>query len=215
MTTYYLHYTAWEDMTADFRAAVFGDEELGRPFFTHYFYWNGTVHEMGHILRQHYGTTSTNPWEEETAVNDFAAAYWRARGEDERLAHFASLVRRALNTLPDPVPEGEDPAVWFQEHYDDPMPILAYGYFQEQMVLAAQAKQLDLATVLRTLITPTAIAGVLNRPEPYPTLHADLPFQIVDDMRSFLAPYGVELPAMRVIREVSASGIQFVSREEP
>ena len=195
-------------------AAVFPDEELGRPFFTHYFYWNGTVHEMGHILRQHYGTTGANPWEEETAVNDFAAAYWHARGEDVRLASLATLVRRALSTLSNPVPLGEDPAVWFQQHYNDPMPLLAYGYFQEQMVLAAQAKQLDLATALRTLITPTASAAVLSRPDPYPTLDADLPFRIVEDMRPFLAPYGVELPTVRVVREVSPS-IQFVSREEP
>src|SRR6266545_1126300 len=131
MTTYYLHYMAWEDMTADFRAAVFPNEDTGRPFFTHYFYWHGTVHEMAHILRWHYGTFRANPWDEETAVNYFSTAYWRARGEKARLASFESIVRWALSTLTDPVPVGEDPAAWFQQHYDDPMPILAYAYFQD------------------------------------------------------------------------------------
>ena len=118
MTTYYLHYMAWEDMTADFRATVFPDEDLGRPFFTHAFYWHGTVHEMAHILRWHYGTSSANPWDEETAVNDFSMAYWRARGEEARLASFGSLVRHALSTSTNPVPVGEDPAMWFQQHYN-------------------------------------------------------------------------------------------------
>jgi hypothetical protein len=201
-------------MSADFRSAAFGNQDWQRDFFKHYFYWHGTVHEMGHILRWHYGTTSANPWEEEMAVNDFSAAYWRARGEEARLANFAALVRRALSTLPNPVPAGDDPAVWFEQHYDDPMPILAYAYFQDQMVLAAQAKQLNLFTALHTLITPTASTAVANHIEPYPALDAELPFQIVDDMRLFLGPYGVELPTVRVIREFSP-GIQFVSRDEP
>jgi len=74
----------------DARATIWGTDDWVREFYTHYTIWNGTVHEMGHILRWHYGTESSDrdPWAEETAVNDLAVAYWRARGETERLAYF-------------------------------------------------------------------------------------------------------------------------------
>jgi hypothetical protein len=223
MTTYYLRYAAWEDMPADFRLAVWGNDDWVREFYTHYTVWAGTVHEMAHILRWHYGTDtgSADPWAEETAANAFAVAYWRARGEEGRLASCASLVRRALSTITDPVPLGEDPAVfyrdpvgYFQQHYHDPLPFLTYGYFQEQMLLAAVEQRRDLYTVLRMSITPTVCAAEPARPAPYPTVDADLPFRIVEDMRPFLAPYGIELPTVRVVRGFSP-GSQPVAREEP
>lgn len=215
MTIYHLRYLAWEDMPADPRATIWGTDDWVREFYTHLGVWNGTVHEMGHILRWHYGTDSSDsdPWAEETAVNDLAVAYWRARGETVRLAYFEALVRRALSTFTTiPVPADADPVAWFQQHYHDPMPFLTYGYYQEQMVVAALEKQLDLVTALRNYITPSATVAEPTRPDPYPSLDADLPFRIVDDMRSFLAAYGVEVPVVCVTRETSF-GFQPVSRE--
>jgi hypothetical protein len=216
MTTthlYRLHYAPWEDLPPDYRAEVFPDD-WAEDFYRHYFYWYGTLHEMGHILRWHYGTASDNPWVEESAVMDFAGAYWRARGERARLDRFAALVRRSLTMLDNPVPEGEEPSAYYQQHYNDPMPVLVYAYFQDQLALAAIEKDLNLLTALSMLITPTATRAQPARVEPYLDLDSDLPERIVADMRPFLVAYGVDVPPVQIVRKFTP-GLQYVSCDEP
>jgi len=58
-----------------------------------------------------------------------------------------------------------------------------------------------------------AIEAIPPHSTPYSEISSDLPYQIVSDMRNYLAPYKVELPDIEVIREFSPN-LQFVSWDD-
>jgi hypothetical protein len=209
-----LQYTSWEEMPSEAQALLAqwmsDDAERGRTFYELYFYWYNISHELGHVLRAHYGTSDSSPWGEETAVNEFAVAYWKGRGEAERLSYLRELVSDAFRRLEDPVPRDENRSSYFDAHHSElgsnPP---AYGYYQFSMVFTALDRQLEIGQALHTLITPQAYAAIPPRTAPYSVVNADLPPRIVRDMRDYLAVYGVGLPGMQIVRSFSPM-IQFV-----
>ena len=146
-----LQYARWEELPSEIQAWFAGlmgsQKERGQAFYELYFYWYNIAHELGHVLRAHYGTSAieSGPWDEEIAVNNFAVAYWQARNERERLLRLGGWVREALETLEDPLPPGEERSTYFNTHYSElgtnPS---AYGHYQFSMVLAALRQPIDL-----------------------------------------------------------------------
>ncbi|MGA9350544.1 MAG: hypothetical protein WBW48_17325 [Anaerolineae bacterium] len=209
-----LQYTSWEEMPTEVQALFVqwmdNRAEQGRAFYELYFYWFNIAHELGHALRAYYGTSDTSHWGEETAVNEFAVAYWKGRGEAERLLHLRELVGDAFGRLEDPVPPDEGRSSYFDTHYSElSSKPSAYGHYQFSMVLTALGKQLDIAQVLHTLIMPQAHEAAPPPAAPYSVINADLPARIVNDMRDYLASYGVGLPEIQVVRSFSPM-IQFI-----
>jgi hypothetical protein len=209
-----LQYTTWEEMSEEVQSLfdLWMDNRVGagQTFYELYFYWFNIAHELAHILRAHYGSQTDSHWKEETSVNDFAVAYWKKRGETKRLYRLRELVNVVFAKLEDPVPTGENRLDYFDNHYRElSTNALAYAHYQFSMVLSALEKQLDFSLALRTLITPQAYEVISLPAATYSVIDADLPPRIVSDMRVYLAPYGVDLPELRINRSFSPM-IQFV-----
>jgi len=214
MKNIHLQYSPWEEMSAEVQSLFIewmdNNPKKGQSFYELYFYWYNIPHELSHILRGCYSSRGDTNWQEENAVNSFAVAYWKARGEANRLQQFRQLVLSAFSKLEDPVPSGEDRSSYLDEHYGELVPIpSAYGHFQFSMVLNALEEKQSFIQTLHSLITTQAIEAVSPHSTPYPEITSDLPYQIVSDMRNYLAAYKVELPDIKVIRAYSPN-LQFV-----
>jgi hypothetical protein len=213
-----IQYTSWEEMPADVQAFFIqwmgNDAERAQTFFELYFYWFVPAHEVAHALRGYYSTHESSHWREETACNSFAVAYWKTRGETKRLWDLREFVREAIGRVADPVPQGENRSDYFDRHYaelgSNPP---AYGHYQFSMVLNALEEKLGLTEVLRMYIMPQATEGTAPSTSPYLSISPDLPIQIVHDMKDYLAPFGVDLPDIRVIRSYSPN-IEFVDWDD-
>ena len=77
------------------------------------------AHEIGHVLRAQHRNAYTNVWEEENAVNQFSVAYWRVKGQTNRLFQLENMIRQVLANLPDPVPADQDRVVYLLNHFQE------------------------------------------------------------------------------------------------
>lgn len=215
-----LHYALWDGLPAEVRAVfadlMGGDPEMARDFYRLYFYWFNVAHEMAHVLIAKYGAETLSPgsaWQEEQAVNDFAAAYWRHRGQGDRLRRLGKLVEGALSRMVDPVPPGQSAEAFFDQNYlqlaQNPQ---HYGFFQFSFVQAALGKQMDLYTALHTLICPDAVLATPQQRLQYFEIDDQLPAAIIQDLRDCLKPFGVLLPPVAV-RADAGSMIQYVEMD--
>ena len=126
------------------------DEPTGSALFEDMFYRFFFVHELGHwmqdeVLRQRRDpdakeadkNSATARWQYETVANRISVAWWREH-DPQYLAKLVNDFRAIENKLPNPVPTGESPRLFFTSEYnkiaDDPN---AYGWFQLQMVILA------------------------------------------------------------------------------
>lgn len=199
-----LQYARWEDLPEDvqgtFTAMMGGDSEQGADFYRLYFYWFNVAHEVGHILRNLYYTSTVSMWNEENAVNQFAVSFWRAKGETERLFTLDQLLRKALVNLPDPVPVHEDRAAYLNNHMQfvssNPS---AYGHYQFNMVRSALAHPIEFSHALRTLISFDASDGTTIPLQPDFPLDDELPHRTVHDLRRTMAAFGLYLPDIQII----------------
>ena len=81
------------------------------------------------------------------------------------------------------------------------------------VVKNALKEKMDLTTVLRTRIHPDAKPAVHHLHCDYEEINAALPPRVVEDLQRILAPFGVTLPSIDVIREFYPM-LQFVVPEE-
>jgi hypothetical protein len=199
-----LQYARWEDLPPDvqetFTSMMGGDPVEGSDFYRLYFYWYNIAHEVGHILRNLYLTSTISTWNEENAVNQFAVAFWRAKGETERLLTLEMLLRKALTHLPDPVPAQEDRATYLNNHIqavsNEPA---AYSHYQFNMVRSAMAHPIEFSQAIKTLISFDANDGATIPLQPDFPLDDELPHRTVHDLRRTLAAYGLKLPDIQII----------------
>jgi hypothetical protein len=213
-----LQFCRWEDMPAEmqeqFISFMAGNRERGQALYEMYFYWYNIPHEIGHVLRALYNSYaeifSRGVWGEETAVNQFAVSYWRAKGQTARLLKLENELHLALNNMPDPVPANEDRAVYLNNHYRELTDPSTYGHYQFNMVRYALAHPFDFSQALKTLVTPKANDGVTIPLSPDFPIDEDLPYRTIDDMRKTLLAYGIHLPDIQIICMYSPS-LQFVT----
>ena len=127
---------SWSDCGADvirtfeeWATAACGDC-TGERFFRETFNWLLIAHELGHFVQRFQGRKLSH-WDSEVDANMIAVAYWQTKGAAERLQTVIEWAERIGASLPDPVPEGEDPVAFFNSNYaklgQNPN---AYGYFQ-------------------------------------------------------------------------------------
>lgn len=212
-----LQFARWDDLLVEDQAQFIdfmgGTPEQGKALYELYFYWYNIPHEIAHILRTIYVPTNGNLWnriwEEETAANQIAVSYWRAKGQNVRLLHLENAIQKALVHIPDPVPANEDRAVFLNRHHQDLTDPSSYAHYQFNMVRYALAHPIDFSHALRTLVSPMANDGTTIPLSPDFPLDEDLPYRTVDDMRKTLYAYGLELPEVQVICMYSPA-LQFV-----
>ncbi len=199
-----LHYALWEDIPAEvqdlFAVWMGGRPADGKSFYQLYFYWYNIIHNAGHMLRGVYHKQSASRWDEEMAANQFAVAYWRAKGQAMRLLELEKLVRLALRSQPTPTPADQDSVAYFNSHFQEVgRDAAAYGYYQFNMLLSSLQRPLDLPNALRTLVDPSAGDGSTIPLLPDFPIDDDLPFRIVNDLQRTMMAYGLRLPEIQVI----------------
>ena len=123
-------------------------ERLFRAFFNRFL----VAHEAGHWLQYKTWDPRSGPpamYRHEQDANELAVAFWRTQpGGEAFLAELQQLAERATAALPDPTPQDEDAAAYFDAHYRelgaDPM---KYGYYQFRFMADAlrMREQLDFA----------------------------------------------------------------------
>jgi hypothetical protein len=150
-----VHEDHWENLPSPIQdtfnrwAAYTGDESSGRQLFEDMFYRFFFVHELGHwmqdeVLNQRHDVkaqkakknAATARWQYETVANRVSVAWWRER-DPVYLAKLVQDFRQIQLKLPNPIPQGENPRVFFTREYnklaEDPN---TYGWFQLHMVIS-------------------------------------------------------------------------------
>lgn len=108
-----------------------GSAEEGEKMFGYFFNGFYVAHEMGHALQHTSGKSDPNLYRNEYTANTIAILYWRKTGQTQELKHCYDYAKKMVKKLPNPVPEGEDPVQYFNDHYEelgaDPY---KYGFYQ-------------------------------------------------------------------------------------
>ena len=64
-----------------------------------YFHWYNMIHELGHAIMMFYSPARPHAAEEEQLVNNFAYAYWKQHGEQDKLKELHSIKQYNTNSL--------------------------------------------------------------------------------------------------------------------
>ena len=67
--------------------------------FKIYFQWYNVIHELGHGLLYYNNGNDLDIVDEEQLVNDFAVAYWKYYGEEEKISELEDIVNYAVKNI--------------------------------------------------------------------------------------------------------------------
>lgn len=182
--------------TAEPRQKALMDHLLGDQApsnFEIYFHWYNIVHELGHAVIEWNFEAHWHPAEEEQLVNDFAVAYWRYYGEEEKMKALCGIVSGALSRFTPPEEKMDymqyAKKMWGQKElytFDH------YGWFQFSCVQHSLSGQKG----LRQLLKEMGVSGV--KPQEKRTLRytadENMPHQVASDAVRILHSWGAALP---------------------
>ena len=108
---------------------LFGEENIQYKFDL-YFHWYNIIHELGHCIVDVQKINMTNV-QEEMFVNEFAVAYWKHMGENDKLEQLGNILKEIISNMPSPVPNNISfveyyESIWGTELLND---VMLYGYF--------------------------------------------------------------------------------------
>lgn len=163
-----------------------------------YFHWYNVIHELGHALIAWNMEQRPTPVEEEQLVNDFAMAYWRYYGEEEKLSLLEKIVSDTLPRFTRPAAEGVGHLDYANENWGKEgfYTFNNYGWFQFNCVAAALKKQTSLMIVLQRM------GGVHLEAQPKETLHyipdERLAATVIEDAAPLMVKWGMKVPVVRL-----------------
>jgi hypothetical protein len=147
--------------TKDFISKIFGDNAEEK--FRVYFQWYNVVHELTHGIVAY--NTNINRLErdikygkegylEEQKVNDFAVAYWKKYGDQEKVKLLKETVDYIVSNMKDPTDgkltiEEYGKQLWQSDNPDSSFE--EYGWFQFNSVKMAFEKDLTVEQALKNL----------------------------------------------------------------
>lgn len=137
----------WPTLEAEVRAfflSLASDADAAEALFAELFTWFLVAHEMAHWLQGELGIV-LDRYQDERMANDLAVAFFMAEGDEARLLNLGELLNRALQSLSDPVPPGEDRPTYFNLNYADlAVDPARYGYYQFALIADAITRRADL-----------------------------------------------------------------------
>ena len=138
----------WEELDADTKALletwVEGTDFTAEQFFRENFNWFLIPHELGHFMQTITGTES-NYWDDEIEANQIAIAYWKYKGETERLNKFIAVTQQVLTKMDAPEDLSKE---YFNSNYDDITDPQTYGYFQFTFYQMAMESDFDIMSYI-------------------------------------------------------------------
>ena len=111
------------------------------------------VHELGHWWQACQHKIGSNHYSVEYGANRIAAAFWR-QTDPGLMQRTENRMATVIKTLPNPLPDGQSEAPYFNQNYEKLGPTPAYIWFQYTMVLNVQAER-PLPSFKQTLSNPT------------------------------------------------------------
>lgn len=157
-----------------------------------YFHWYNVIHELGHAIMMFNQPERPHPAQEEQLVNDFAVAYWRHYGEEDKLRELSGIVEDALSRLAAPSQDGHLEYAEKNWGTDAFITFESYGWFQFSCVQSALSGHMSLEQALA-------------RMSPFPVIHQEsmtLPYavnegiaqSVVTEAIRILTSWGITLP---------------------
>jgi hypothetical protein len=140
-TTNILHTGDWETLPPQAQdifnkgAARMGNGATGESYFEIGVHQWIFIHELGHWWRACQQQKAL-PYADELAANRIALAYWREKQPD-LIPMLTKRYQGYLNTIPNPVPAGEDKEKYLDENYDKMPGAAAYTWYQSTMIIDA------------------------------------------------------------------------------
>ncbi len=162
--------------------------------FKTYFQWYNVIHELGHGMIIYNGKVHISSAKEEQLVNEFAVAYWRYYGEQEKLDLLKDVVDYAVLHI-DGLDDNEKYMEYAEKHWNESsfMTFNGYGWFQFNSTKKALEGNKSLEEVLKEM-------GVkdFKLPEPkklvYNEINEDVSTQIIDDAVDNFHSWGLSFP---------------------
>lgn len=159
-----------------------------------YFHWYNVLHELGHAIMMFNASSRPHPAEEEQLVNNFAYAYWKHYGEQQKINELHSIVDETIQKFTVPTCNGEFyldyvKNVWgTKELYS----FNNYGWFQFSSVQAAITEAPNLEQVLNRMCSTKVF------PQKFKTLKYEvcdqMASQVIADAVRLMKDWGVLLP---------------------
>lgn len=170
-------------------------EEYAEERFELYFQWYNVVHEIGHGIVWSNNNTKLEVSDEEQLVNDFAVAFWRYYGEEEKIKELENTVTYALKNIKCPVDDNVSHLEYGREKWGKKefFTFNNYGWFQFSCVNSALNKDKTLEEVLSEM----GVKDVKIQPKKtliYEKIDEETSTKIVNDVASIVREWGAELP---------------------
>lgn len=167
--------------------------------FEIYFQWYNVIHELAHGLLYYNDGVEIDVALEEQLVNDFAVAYWKYYGEEEKVKELEDIVNYAVEHVGTNHKKGVDYMELGKENSNGKsfkMSFLNfndYGWFQFSSVKHSFETNKDLETVLKEMgITDFKIPE--KKTLVYSEINEEVSTQIINDAVSNFNEWGLEFP---------------------
>lgn len=167
--------------------------------FEIYFQWYNVIHELAHGLLYYNDGVDIDVADEEQLVNDFAVAYWKYYGEEEKVAELEDIVNYAVEHIGTNYENGVDYLELGKENsngksfYNSFFNFNDYGWFQFSSVKKSFETNKSLEDVLKEMgindfkldESKTLVYGDINK---------EVSTQIINDAVNNFNSWGLEFP---------------------
>ncbi len=167
--------------------------------FLLYFQWYNVIHELGHGLLYYNDGVDIDIADEEQLVNDFAVAYWKYYGEEDKVNQLYDIVNYAVVNVGDNYKNGVDYLKLGKENstsknfYSSFFNFNDYGWFQFSSVKHSFEENKDLETVLKEMgfkdfkLTDSKVFI-------YDNINEDVSDKIINDAVNNFNEWGLKFP---------------------
>ena len=145
------------EMFQDFCITVMGNKNEGKELFGLFFNGFYVPHELGHALQFAADRRFDNEYDNEYNANIIAILYWKNRDKSAQLDKCYQYAIKALEKIPNPIPEGENEKLYFTNHYQDfGADPAKYAYIQFTQYIKAfkETENMNFTTYLESFLNP-------------------------------------------------------------
>ena len=175
-----------------------GEDNTEERFRT-YFQWYNVIHELGHGLLYYNNGASVDIADEEQLVNDFAVAYWKYYGEEDKVKELEDIVNYAVENIGDNYKNGINYLKLAKENSNGKRFNSAffnfndYGWFQFSSVKHSFESGKDLDTVLKEMGLKDYNIG-RQRTLVYEKINEEASTQVLNDAVENVHRWGLKFP---------------------
>ena len=167
--------------------------------FRLYFQWYNVIHELGHGLLYYNNGVKLPVADEEQLVNDFAVAYWKYYGEEEKVSELKDIVDYAVKNVGTNYINGVDYLALGKENsngksfYDSFFNFNDYGWFQFSSVKHSFETDKSLKDVLAEMGFENFDLGE-RKTLAYSEINEDSSTKVINDAVENFRNWGLKYP---------------------